>query len=548
MDQVKNELNQTIAGYGRRIIIFIDDIDRLEKENIRLLFRLIRLNADFSNTTYVLSLDRDNTERTLSGIQDASNDSGRKYLEKIVQVGFDLPPASPALLEDLFFQELNKVLSVVSQNDLDKESLQELYLNALRHLIKTPRDIIRYINGLRLNLSQLMGEVNIVDFIGLEALRTFSPDVFTFIRDNKDILAPKSSILSSTRTENIKQFLEERFKKLNVANNSPISRIFSFLFPDFVSIVGAMSYKMLYMDYRKGKRICSPEYINRYFYLSVSKGEVTESEMQTILTIANDKLTFCKRVQKIIENGQFRRFLEQLEDHLEEISEESIPFVISCLFDLGDQYHFKRSQMFEIDERLHIARIAWLLLKNNPDTEKRTQIAKDVASSCNGLSTLVQWISVIVPKEKEEVATSLSDEDLLEPDEYKELCNIAIDRIRSEAKQVILSKRYELGMLLFRWRDWANIKEPQDYVVELIKSDEGLLDFLVGLTNDVLSSGGGHSVKRIPTINWDSITQLIDPNSLEERVNYIKTVKREQLSQEQKEAVDAFFRRGKTHS
>ena len=87
LEEIKKKLNRFMDEYGRRVIIFIDNIDRLESENMRLLFRLIRLNGDFNNTIYVLALDRSNTELTLSDIQ---GNSGRKYLEKIVQVGFDI--------------------------------------------------------------------------------------------------------------------------------------------------------------------------------------------------------------------------------------------------------------------------------------------------------------------------------------------------------------------------------------------------------------------------------------------------------------------------
>jgi len=162
LDAVKKDLNQFMDEYGRRVIVFIDDIDRLESENMRLLFRLIRLNGDFNNTTYVLALDRGNTERTLSDIQ---GDSGRKYLEKIVQVGFDIPPADPVVLGEMFFQQLDKVISPIPQDEWDQERWQELYLDALRHFIRTPRDIVRYVNGLYIAMPPLIGEVNPVDFI-----------------------------------------------------------------------------------------------------------------------------------------------------------------------------------------------------------------------------------------------------------------------------------------------------------------------------------------------------------------------------------------------
>lgn len=55
------ETKQKIEGYiiqtGRKIIIFIDDIDRLQAEEILLVFKLVRLHAKFANTIFLLSFD-----------------------------------------------------------------------------------------------------------------------------------------------------------------------------------------------------------------------------------------------------------------------------------------------------------------------------------------------------------------------------------------------------------------------------------------------------------------------------------------------------------
>ncbi|MFC2071917.1 hypothetical protein ACFLUU_04270 [Chloroflexota bacterium] len=134
------------------------------------------------------------------------------------------------------------------------------------------------------------------------------------------------------------------------------------------------------------------------------------------------------------------------------------------------------------------------------------------------------------------------DEDLLNLSDFMELREIVLNRIRSEAKEGTLSKRPLLGAILFRWRDWVDISESNGYVSELVKTDNGLFDFLVGLVTVVLSIGGGkYSTRRTPEIRREHISQFVDPDSLTGRVVYIKNNKWDELSQEQREAVDAFF-------
>ena len=82
--------------------------DRLTKEEIRTLFQLIKANADFPKVVYLLLFDRTVVEKALGGGEEGS--SGREYLEKIVQAGFDLPKANQDDLDKMLFDGLNRIL------------------------------------------------------------------------------------------------------------------------------------------------------------------------------------------------------------------------------------------------------------------------------------------------------------------------------------------------------------------------------------------------------------------------------------------------------
>lgn len=536
LEEIKKKLNQFMDEYGRRVIVFIDDIDRLENENMRLLFRLIRLNGDFNNTTYVLALDRNNTERMLNDIQ---GDSGRKYLEKIVQVGFDIPPADPVKLGEMFSQQLDKVISPIPQDKWDQDRWQELYLDAIRHFIRTPRDIVMYTNGLYLNMTPLIGEVDPVDFVGLEAIRTFAPDIYEFIRESKELFITQTGVRSgSNTTENVKQLIDEHLSKLDQQLIIPVRQTLRQLFPDIAGIFDNVSYSIG----RRGIRICNPEFFERYFYLSISKGEVTEAELRTIVSTASDRDTFLSRLQTLIDDGKIRRFLERFEDYLSELAEDAVPTVINVLIDVGDLLPHHAERMLAIDPQLHIARIVSLLITRIPDKGYRAVIAKELVNSCSGLTTLIRWVASIEPKEKKDSAVTQVDEDELELRDFMELREIVLNRIRSEAKGGTLSQRPNLGMILFRWKDWVDISEPKEYVSELVKTDEGLLDFLVGLMTVVLSTGRRkYTTDRRYNIDQNKVSQFIDLELITDRVKHIKDDNWDELSQEQREAIDAFL-------
>ena len=80
LEQFKDDFDKAIRKLGRKIIIVIDDIDRLNEKEIKQIFQLVKQNANFSNTMYILSLDQ---EKALKQIKEKD-----EFLEKIIQVNF----------------------------------------------------------------------------------------------------------------------------------------------------------------------------------------------------------------------------------------------------------------------------------------------------------------------------------------------------------------------------------------------------------------------------------------------------------------------------
>ncbi|EAH7181599.1 NTPase, partial [Campylobacter coli] len=91
LDEIKNEINTALLNIDIKIIIVIDDLDRLADTDIQEIFQLVRSIADFKNTIYILSYDEEIVSKALDKIQ---KDKGGKYIEKIVQVPIKLPKVS----------------------------------------------------------------------------------------------------------------------------------------------------------------------------------------------------------------------------------------------------------------------------------------------------------------------------------------------------------------------------------------------------------------------------------------------------------------------
>ena len=83
------------------------DIDRLTEDEVAELFGVVKGLADFPNTIYVLAFDREQVANALSG---RTAEAGFDYLEKIVQVPFELPLPERESLHAIFFDHLKEIV------------------------------------------------------------------------------------------------------------------------------------------------------------------------------------------------------------------------------------------------------------------------------------------------------------------------------------------------------------------------------------------------------------------------------------------------------
>ena len=96
----QSKVRDALSKLSDPIVVILDDIDRLTTPEIRDVFKLVRLTANFPNVIYLLAFDRVRVEQALGeqGIP------GRDYLEKILQIGIDLPAVPADVLNSQIFK------------------------------------------------------------------------------------------------------------------------------------------------------------------------------------------------------------------------------------------------------------------------------------------------------------------------------------------------------------------------------------------------------------------------------------------------------------
>ncbi|WP_309889199.1 P-loop NTPase fold protein [Archangium sp.] len=185
------EALRTLGADNGRLVVLIDDVDRMNKTELLSLLRLIRTVADLPYVTLVVAMDDERVRDILS--KAVSEGYGQGYLDKIVQVPMHVPlPERDAIKNELVAQ-IEATLSATGHTLPDSltpsEYSEPAELRRLVSLVRTPRDLARYLNGVRmLLLAGADPDIHTTDAALIEALRIFYPDVYDRVRSHKHFL------------------------------------------------------------------------------------------------------------------------------------------------------------------------------------------------------------------------------------------------------------------------------------------------------------------------------------------------------------------------
>jgi hypothetical protein len=344
LEKYHTKINNTIKKIDKQIVILLDDLDRLEKDEILNSLKLIRALSDFNNVVFIAGYDREYVVKTIEKTKD-------NYLDKIFNVEINLLPFDQKLIEtellkqiDITFPidkvETDKIgfnhgfkslftekqlnISDVSIDNFYNENLHvcEKYKLGYKDFLKTYRDVKRFINEFKFNASLSEVEKNVIpdEYILFKLLIYKYRDLPNIVFNKIDEIL-KKGILDS---ENNKiQFLGD------LASNNvycydkevkiEIEDILKGVYPiDDIVIINAAICKLFSEKSQKyyqsnQNSISKIYYTNIYLRNNILGAEITISELQlafdenTIFRIAEEisKLKSKSKDQLINEIKQF---------------------------------------------------------------------------------------------------------------------------------------------------------------------------------------------------------------------------------------------------
>ncbi|MHC4478806.1 MAG: KAP family P-loop NTPase fold protein [Planctomycetota bacterium] len=543
LESTKTELNNLLGKDHRKIIVVMDDIDRLNNTEIRQVFQLVKSLADFQNTIYVLAFDKQVVIKALAKVQEGS---GEDYLEKVVQVPFEVPLVSNEQIQKLLRHHLDELIKDIPENRWDRTYWGNIYLGGLRFFFRSIRDVKRYVNSLSFGFGLVKDEVYPIDFIAITAIQVFLPDVYCGIRDNKDLFTGAPGSIEGRVQEQATARCDEILQRAKDFDTDILKELLSRLFPTLDAFYGNVYHGT--GDWRKNRRICDPESFDTFFMLSLPEGEIPLGEMERIISLAGDKEPFEKALLGLTENGRIRRFLDRLEDCTESnVPVECIENVITVLMNIGDSFPEEEEGFYSLGGTvMKVLRIFHQLGERLGSQEERFLVFKGAIEQAElSLYTVVREVHALGwdhgkhtregPKPEQERA--------VDADQLKVLEELACDKIRIWASDSRLSRSKRLSFTLFAWKEWGKPGEAKRFVNRMIKRNEGLLDFLGTFVGEVKSHGMGDYVySKQARINLQNVGEFVKVEAIEPRIRKMRRSSEfAQLDDEKKVAVNTFL-------
>lgn len=291
------ELRHDLKQLEHPIIIFIDDLDRLEPRELVEILRLVRAVADFPNVGYILAYDPENLASNLE--KSISIEDGHAFLEKIVQASFRVPNAQSFDLRNWLSAEFGALLEG-KELDLGKEHRVSSVLHGWAgRCLATPRDVVRTVNSLRFNFVPVRGRVDPGDALFLQLVRVKNDRLFQWIQRYVTLLsmfADGSEIPAGTGTRMGDELLEISGEKYDEDQLAFVDHLKEHL-PGIKLSQSSKDIKLnvfsnLKRDdlqrYSLARRLASPWHSSLYFSFTHTAGHLSDEEIKLFLDQAVD--------------------------------------------------------------------------------------------------------------------------------------------------------------------------------------------------------------------------------------------------------------------
>ena len=506
MAERRTRLNDALRSSEMRVVVFMDDVDRLDKEEICALLKLVKLVADFDNVTYVLACDEDMVARAVGRKYAGADEleAGRSFLEKIVQIPFRLPPPNSFQLATIALDGIWAALrsAGVSLTKYDNERLRMEFTLGLLPGIKTPRTAKRIQAAVSPALILLRGEVNAVDTVLLEGIRVIYPGLFAgLLSDPEAVLDGGAPYDPDTwQDEVVGKWLKTVEPR---ATRVAARRLLQYLFTK----IGDEDTRRSDM-YSRQQRVTYRRFFERYAHQAVPPDDIPDrTVMQIVVASDSSENETAVLVNSALTSLNSRVFVARLTEESKVLDSPAARNLLAVLFHTYSS-RLPESLAFSVNDTSHptdVARLAVCLLEQVAAGSSRNEAAKSLFSGISSDVLAIQCLTWLEAK-----PDGKGQEPLFEPETMEDLANTVLERIMSTCRNnapIYITNSSDAETLLLTWDRLGDHESVRAYVQQCVKENA---DETVALIWSFCQSG------QMNGSSYEMLCRIIDPHHVGE--------------------------------
>lgn len=172
---LKETIKQTFSSLKKRVLVLIDDFDRLSKDEILEVLKLIDSNAAFTNLVFLTAYDKQQVNKLLG---DTSNTADACFVDKFFNLEFSIPSRPYSYISKYIEDNLCELLDASEDEKMAIQQTINKRNSTFKEYIPTLRDAKRYINQFVLDFMHVRGDVMIDEFLLIQLVKYRYPELY----------------------------------------------------------------------------------------------------------------------------------------------------------------------------------------------------------------------------------------------------------------------------------------------------------------------------------------------------------------------------------
>src|ERR1019366_3533174 len=289
------ELSGLLSRVPQRVVVLLDEIDRMQKDELLTLLKILRGAPALPNLTFLCAFDPEEFERRVCDDYDSHS---HEFMEKFFPTAVDLPKPSietlKRILQDRILESLDNAdwfIHGAGRSEFT-ERFEKLSESTLLPVLTNLRKIGLLANDLHAAALLVRGEVDPLDLCMLEVVRRFYPEVYELIWQNPAVFCNSDRWWKSRRYQPDEkrkaqtQLLTSKIKAISEKGETgaAVYPLLLAMFPELDADLGGRPTRArgdtFSDEAEKARRISHPDYFPVYFLREVPEAVFSVSEMR----------------------------------------------------------------------------------------------------------------------------------------------------------------------------------------------------------------------------------------------------------------------------